>query len=68
MWQPISTAPYDRDVELAVIDHGDEHALVFPCRRKGTDIWIDALTGRTIEVQPTHWREWSEKNPRDRLH
>ena len=64
MWQPISTAPYDLDVELAVIDRDGEHVLIFPCRRKGTDSWIDALTGRIIEVQPTNWCEWSEKTPR----
>ena len=41
MWQPIVTAPYDRDLELAVIDGKGEHSLVFPCRRteKG---WVDA--------------------------
>jgi hypothetical protein len=33
--------------------------LVFSCRRTGIDTWIDALTGRRIKVQPTHWREWS---------
>jgi hypothetical protein len=68
MWQPISTAPYDRNLELAVIDRTGEHLLIFACRRTGIDTWIDALTGRRIDVQPTHWREWSEKNPRGRLH
>jgi hypothetical protein len=33
-WQPIATAPFDRDLELAVFDTaGQVHALVFPCRR-----------------------------------
>jgi hypothetical protein len=30
MWQPIATAPFDRDLELAVIDASGEHALAFP--------------------------------------
>ena len=30
MWQPISTAPYERDLELAVMDKDEPHALVFP--------------------------------------
>jgi hypothetical protein len=68
MWLPISTAPYDHDLELAIIDNAGEHVLVFACRRTGTDTWIDAVTRRRIEVQPTHWREWSEKNLRGRLH
>ena len=33
MWQPISTAPFDRDLELAVLDAEGPHTLVFPCRR-----------------------------------
>ena len=33
MWQPITTAPLNRDLELAVVDKDEPHALVFPCRR-----------------------------------
>ena len=33
MWQPASNAPFDCDLELAVIDRDGQHALVFPCRR-----------------------------------
>jgi len=58
MWRPISTAPFDRDLELAVIDSGGPHALVFPCRRI-LGGWINAVSKIRIEVQPTHWREWS---------
>lgn len=32
-WQPIKTAPFDRELELAVIDAEGTHALVFPSRR-----------------------------------
>jgi hypothetical protein len=49
MWQPISSAPYDFDLELAVIDEDGSHALVFPCRV----IW-------RISVRPTHWRPWGQ--------
>jgi len=60
MWQPISTAPGDLDLELAVIDAAGEHALVFPCRRTDAG-WIDATTKRRVAVSPTHWREWAER-------
>jgi hypothetical protein len=33
MWHPISTAPFDGDLELAVIDANGVHALAFPCHR-----------------------------------
>ncbi len=58
MWQPIATAPFDRDLELAVIDASGEHALVFPCRRSILDGWINPTTGKRVDVRPTHWRGW----------
>jgi hypothetical protein len=60
MWQPASTAPSDRDIELAVIDPVEVHALVFSCRRTA-DGWVKEATGERIEVHPTHWREWTER-------
>lgn len=56
-WQPITSAPFDRDLELAVIEGGEISALVFPCRRvlRG---WVKAKTDMTVNVHPTHWREW----------
>jgi hypothetical protein len=56
-WKLISTAPFDRELELAVIDQEGPHALAFACRRAGGG-WIDAKTRRIIEVDPTHWRDW----------
>ena len=58
-WQRINSAPFDRDLELAVIDYGGVHALVFPCRRI-LGSWIKAVTKERIDVQPTHWREWQD--------
>jgi hypothetical protein len=56
-WQPILTAPFDVDLELAVIDTDGPHALIFPCRR-APDGWTESKTFERVEVQPTHWREW----------
>ena len=57
MWQNISTAPNDRDVQLAVIDGDGPHALVFPCRRIAGG-WMNAETKERLDVHPSHWREW----------
>ena len=57
MWQHVSTAPFDRDLELAVIDDDGPHALVFPCRRI-LNGWMKVETKERLEVRPTHWREW----------
>jgi hypothetical protein len=60
MWQPISSASFDHDLELAVVDKHEHHALVFPCRRIA-DGWINAGPKKEIDAGPTHWREWVEK-------
>jgi hypothetical protein len=57
-WKPISTAPFDRDLELVVIDSEGVHALSFRCRRTAEG-WVSVETGRTLyHMRPTHWREW----------
>jgi hypothetical protein len=58
MWHEISGAPFNRDLELAVIDTKGVHAIAFPCRRV-LGGWVKADTQRRIEPRPTHWREWS---------
>ena len=56
-WQSITTAPFDRDLELAVIDGWGTHTVVFTCRRV-VHGWIKAETKEPVNVHPTHWREW----------
>ena len=58
-WQPISSAPFDRDLELSVIEKAEIYALVFPCRRTQAG-WVEPKTGQPVFVDPTHWRVWSE--------
>jgi hypothetical protein len=62
-WHPITTAPFDCSLELAVVEGGDVHALVFRCRRV-RDGWVNAATGQRLAVDPTHWRKWEDYNPR----
>jgi hypothetical protein len=52
-WRDIASAPFDREIELAVMD-GNVGALV-RCVRHG-DGWLDAETLRPIKVTATHWR------------
>lgn len=58
-WKPVSSAPFDHDLEVAVIDEDGVHALVFPCRRTPGG-WAKKETGEHIEIHPTHWRRWQE--------
>ena len=61
-WQPVTSAPYDADLELAVINGTGTHAVVFPCRR-GVYGWINAASGTSVELHPSHWREWDDGVP-----
>ncbi len=56
-WLPIASAPFDRELELAVIDYDGVHALAFPCRRV-LGGWIKSETKKRLDVHPNHWREW----------
>ena len=53
-WRKIATAPFDREIELAVID-GTVGVVDGPCLRHG-DGWLDARTLMPVTVRATHWR------------
>ena len=56
-WQPIWSAPFNRDLELAVINSDGIRALPYPCRRI-LGGWMKSGTKARTRVQPTHWRDW----------
>jgi hypothetical protein len=59
-WEPSASAPFGIEVQIAVIEHKSEvHPLVFPCRRVLTG-WVNAKTNQPLDVNPTHWREWTD--------
>jgi hypothetical protein len=60
-WLPVSIAPSDADLEVCVMDNHGIHALVFPCRKEGAE-WVDASTKKHVDIQPTHWRKWTENH------
>ncbi len=55
MWRPVLTAPFNRDIEVAIMDDEGLHPVISPCRRVW-DGWIKAETGDKVAVRPTHWR------------
>jgi hypothetical protein len=58
-WLPVSIAPSDTALEVGVMDKHGVHALVFPVHKSGTD-WVDASTKKRVDIQPTHWRKWTD--------
>jgi len=59
VWETITTAPYDRDLELAVIEGDHVHSLVFACRRAPSG-WVRVATCERVFINPTHWRLWQK--------
>jgi len=57
VWEEISTAPYNRDLELAVVERDRVYALVFACQRTPSG-WVRAPSMERVVVSPTHWRTW----------
>jgi hypothetical protein len=53
-WREITTAPFDRKLELAIIDQGIG-VLDFCCIRHG-DGWLEADTLKPVDIAATHWR------------
>jgi hypothetical protein len=59
-WKLIETAPFDRDLELAVLDSKGTQVVAFPCRRVHENGWVDVETNKRVYyIDPTHWRDWS---------
>jgi hypothetical protein len=59
-WLSVSIAPSDADLEVCVMDYeGIVHALAFPCYKNEAG-WVDASRNKRLDIQPTHWRKWTE--------
>lgn len=56
-WRPIREAPEGRDVQLAMLVDGSISPLAFACRRDDRG-WVNADSGKTVYVSPSHWRHW----------
>jgi len=57
VWIPVHAAPFDHDLELAVINGPDVDAIEFPCRRE-SDGWKSVDGHAPVGIDPTHCRYW----------
>ena len=60
-WLAVSTARSGaEELEVCVMDYdGIVLALPYPCHKNGNE-WVDAANKRHIDIQPTHWRKWTD--------
>jgi hypothetical protein len=61
-WRPVSTAPYNRDLELRVAEDGSVATMPFPCRHTNGDEWINVDLGVALKIQPLEWRAWRQSD------
>jgi hypothetical protein len=59
-WQPISTAPINRDLEVRVADSMGHYALMNPCKLIPEQGWINSWLQTPLSHDPVEWREWTE--------
>ena len=57
-WHPLSTMPFNQDVELRVVESGQSITLPFPCRHTNDGDWINVDLGSTVAIEPVEWRVW----------
>ena len=57
-WQPISTAPVDRDLEVRLEDPIGRYVLLFPCRLTPGQGWINSWLETPLGADPVDWRNW----------
>jgi hypothetical protein len=57
-WQPIDTAPIDKDVMLIVTDgHGEPYAIFKPLRLTAAG-WVSSGKGTPLAVTPLQWKPY----------
>jgi hypothetical protein len=61
-WHPISTAPYNQNLELRIVDGSEaaEEVLPFPCRHLNSGEWLDPDLGVRLQIKPVEWRVWQK--------
>jgi hypothetical protein len=54
-WHPISTAPYNQDLEIRALSENGSVAIPFPCRRTNASDWINTDLGTRVYMRPVRW-------------
>jgi hypothetical protein len=60
-WHPISTAPYNQELELRIVQVGEIAPLEFPCLQTNAGQWINVDLGSGINISPVEWRVWQRR-------
>jgi len=61
-WHRASTAPYNQELEVRILDNEEIVTLEFPCLRTNEESWINVDLGTVIAIEPVQWRAWHHLN------
>jgi len=59
-WNSISTAPAEQDLEVRLEDSFGRYVLLFPCRFRPGQGWINSRLEKLLPTAPVDWRPWDE--------
>jgi hypothetical protein len=57
-WHPISTAPFNQELELRIAENDQIVTLEYPCLQTNEGFWINVDLGTQIRVTAVEWRAW----------
>jgi hypothetical protein len=55
-WEPIDTAPIDKDITLLVTDGASEFRIPYPCRLSAAVGWVNSGNWTALTVRPIKWK------------
>jgi hypothetical protein len=59
-WQPITTAPVERELKVRLQDSVGRYALLFPCRLIPGQGWINSWLETPLAADPVDWQNWDQ--------
>ena len=59
-WNSISIAPAEQDLEVRLEDSFGRYVLLFPCRFRPGEGWINSQLEKLLPSVPVDWRLWDE--------
>ena len=60
IWQPIITAPVERELKVRLEDSVGRYALLFPCRLVPGQGWINSWLETPLAADPVDWQDWDQ--------
>jgi hypothetical protein len=57
VWIPVEAAPFNRALEICVVEGQGVQAFSFRCQRVENG-WKSLDTDELLDLFPTHWRDW----------